>query len=182
MNFAQQKKELRIKIKNELKKINFIQAKKICDDLSEIFEHLNIDTVLAYVPLKSEINVSAFINLALKKNKKVGIPICHGKEMIFSEITTNWENKLAIDKNKTKIPKEEIPISLKGNILILVPGLAFTFEGNRLGRGGGYYDRFLYSLKNKKNVFKLGLCYKEQILQKIPLDQNDQRVDKIIFW
>ena len=59
--------------------------------------------------------------------------------------------------------------------LILVPGVAFTRAGERLGRGGGFYDRLLASLP--AHVCKIGVCFDSQILHELPVEPHDQRVD-----
>ena len=61
--------------------------------------------------------------------------------------------------------------------LILVPGVAFTPNGERLGRGGGFYDRLLASLT--AHTIKIGICFDSQILAELPVEPHDQRVDFI---
>jgi 5-formyltetrahydrofolate cyclo-ligase len=62
--------------------------------------------------------------------------------------------------------------------LILVPGLAFTRAGQRLGRGGGFYDRFLARLS--ASTTKLGICFEQQIVETLPAEPHDQNVDAVI--
>jgi 5-formyltetrahydrofolate cyclo-ligase len=62
--------------------------------------------------------------------------------------------------------------------LILVPGVAFTREGERLGRGGGYYDRFL--AQREVRAVKIGICFVEQLVDELPIDPHDARVDCVI--
>jgi 5-formyltetrahydrofolate cyclo-ligase len=69
------------------------------------------------------------------------------------------------------VPPEEID-------LILVPGLAFTRDGQRLGRGGGYYDRYLASLPTA--IMKLGVCFQCQLVESLPLEAHDQRVHAVV--
>ena len=65
----------------------------------------------------------------------------------------------------------------KGKIdLIIVPGVGFDQNNNRLGYGKGFYDHFL---KNK-NIFKIGICFKEQLLDEIPVNEYDIKMDLII--
>ena len=59
--------------------------------------------------------------------------------------------------------------------LILVPGVAFTRNGGRLGRGGGFYDRLLASLP--ASTIKIGVCFASQLLTELPVEPHDQRVD-----
>jgi 5-formyltetrahydrofolate cyclo-ligase len=70
----------------------------------------------------------------------------------------------------------EPPYSLTEPSWLLVPGLGFDFKGARLGRGKGYYDRYL----QKKDVIKIGIAWSEQILTKIPVEQHDAQMDFII--
>ena len=61
--------------------------------------------------------------------------------------------------------------------LILVPGCGFDLEGGRLGRGGGYYDRFL---AGQVGVLKVGLCFECQMIDRLPTEAHDQSVDLIV--
>lgn len=62
--------------------------------------------------------------------------------------------------------------------VILVPGMLFDKEGRRLGRGKGYYDRLLSAMKGKAHT--IGVCYKSQIVEALPVEPHDMRVDKIL--
>ena len=61
--------------------------------------------------------------------------------------------------------------------LILVPGVAFTRDGERLGRGGGFYDRLLASLP--AHTCKIGVCFDAQILHELPVETHDQHMDSV---
>ena len=65
---------------------------------------------------------------------------------------------------------------LSGVDLVFVPGLAFTRDGARLGRGGGYFDRFLSRFEGTS----VGVCFQEQVLDELPEEDHDQRVDHVI--
>jgi 5-formyltetrahydrofolate cyclo-ligase len=67
--------------------------------------------------------------------------------------------------------------------LVLIPGLAFTRSGKRLGRGKGYYDRFLARCfrKFKKHPFTLGLAFKQQIVSDIPTTDTDIILDQVLY-
>ena len=62
--------------------------------------------------------------------------------------------------------------------LVLVPGAAFTANGDRPGRGGGFYDRLLSSPGFR--AFKVGVCFSRQIMESLPLEQHDQRVHRVV--
>ena len=61
---------------------------------------------------------------------------------------------------------------------ILVPGLGFTQNGERLGRGGGYYDKFLATCKSRTKL--IGICFKEQIINNLPREKHDRLVTNIV--
>lgn len=64
-----------------------------------------------------------------------------------------------------------------GMDLLIIPGVAFDRKGGRLGRGGGYYDKLL---SDAKKVTKIGLCFREQLVKKVPMTARDVRMDKVI--
>jgi 5-formyltetrahydrofolate cyclo-ligase len=61
--------------------------------------------------------------------------------------------------------------------LIIAPGVAFDRRGGRLGRGGGYYDRLL---RRAEKVPVIGLCFREQLVKKVPMKPHDVRMNKVI--
>ena len=63
--------------------------------------------------------------------------------------------------------------------LVIVPGLAFDVKGHRLGRGLGFYDRFLTKIPN---AYTIGIAFEEQVFETIPYDENDVLVDELIYF
>ena len=90
------------------------------------------------------------------------------------------------DKNcfSIKEPHENLemlePLSLPENALVFVPGLAFNLEGARLGRGKGYYDRFLLNLPAGRNFTLCGCCFTICVTKDIPIDENDFFVNHLL--
>lgn len=90
------------------------------------------------------------------------------------------------DKNcfSIKEPHENLemfePLSLPENALVFVPGLAFNLEGARLGRGKGYYDRFLANLPAGRNLTLCGCCFTICVTKDIPIDENDFFVNHLL--
>ena len=134
--------------------------------------------LLAYVPLKTEVDITPVIDLALSKGLKVAVPETPEE---FVCLTPGWRNSLRTIPNGTQCPEEGEPInpvSVKPQCLMLVPGLAFTPDGRRLGRGGGFYDRVLSKLP--ENVRTLGICSSECLFADIPTQEHDRRVDSVL--
>ena len=79
--------------------------------------------------------------------------------------------------------REEALDTEEGLDLILIPGLAFTREGARCGRGKGYYDTYLAKIRQKQRSppTTLALAFKEQILEDVPTDVHDVKIDKVLF-
>ena len=63
--------------------------------------------------------------------------------------------------------------------LIVVPGLAFTPEGSRLGRGAGFYDRFLSTIS--RTTLKIGVCFEFQLVSEIPQESHDVKMDAVVY-
>ncbi len=76
-------------------------------------------------------------------------------------------------------PQGETPFSAADIDLIIVPGVAFTLSGGRLGRGKGYYDRYLS--RPDFRGFKIGVCYPHQIVDSLPVEEHDVLMDLVCF-
>ena len=114
----------------------------------------------------------------LSKSKKKIVPKIVGKELKFFYIKDLYKDT-KINKYGILEPNEyacEVSIDLLD--ALIVPGLAFTLDGKRLGYGGGYYDKLL-SMKSFK-AFAIGFCFKFQIIKDLPTESHDKKVDYII--
>jgi 5-formyltetrahydrofolate cyclo-ligase len=92
---------------------------------------------------------------------------------------------LKLDCDVRKVPEILIPQSPKDGLqlpeqidLVLVPGLAFSKDRHRLGRGGGFFDRLLAG--RAKNAFKLAICFSFQLVDAIPTEEHDVKVDAVV--
>ena len=122
------------------------------------------------------------IDEALKSGKKVVVPrvVSETKEIIASEIDDAKKDlelgPYGIYHPRKDVRLEEIP--LEEIDLVIVPGVAFDEENNRLGRGEGYYDRFLKKLPDR--IPTIGLCFDFQRINYLPKDSHDIPVSKVI--
>ena len=141
---------------------------------SELFKKAEI--LLIYVSVCNEIDTYSIINFALSEGKKVAVPYCVGNMMNFlviDSLNDLVDGKFGIP---TADPEKCLSVENFGNALCIVPALSFDNYGNRLGYGGGFYDRFL-CINQVKTV---GLCYERCISNKLPIKKNDIAVDYII--
>lgn len=160
-------------IENKGEKDELIRENLICNDL-----YLNAKQVLFYAPLNDEINIDDCINDALMLKKRVALPSCtdNNGNMKFYYISSLDDLKLGhfgVREPDTDMCEEVTDFN---NSICVVPGLAFSKKGFRLGYGKGYYDRFL---KNYISI-SIGLCYNELVLNELPTDEFDIPVNYVI--
>ncbi len=144
-------------------------------------EFTRAKTILFYVSTRDEVKTESMIKKALEYGKRVVVPISNLKErtLNLSEIK-DFDSELEPGAFNILEPKERFlrPVSPEEIDLVIVPGVAFDEKGNRLGYGMGFYDRFLRSVKKDTPV--IGLAYEFQIIEKIPVDDTDVTVDKVV--
>ena len=107
-------------------------------------------------------------------------PRVSGQEIVFFHVRTPDELAAAEWNPQIREPSfgEDSAVNPAEIDLILVPGLAFTRDGHRLGRGGGFYDRLLSRLPAR--TVKLGVCFDLQIVAQLPSEPHDQRMDAVV--
>ncbi len=137
--------------------------------------------VMFYVSLKDEVDTLIMIDEALKAGKRVAVPVIlkEEKRLIAGEIHNRLEDlesqHFGIYQPRQDRVKE---VPLDDIDLIVVPGVAFDRKNIRLGRGHGYYDRFLSGLPKRTKI--IGLAFDFQVLEDLPQDPHDVPVSKII--
>lgn len=133
------------------------------------------NTILIYVSLKYEVDTRRLINYFLVSGKKVAVSKVLGKEMKFYYI--NSFDDLILGYKNVWEPKEYcVMVSDFSSSISITPGICYNRIGYRIGYGGGYYDRFY----KKVNLYKIGLCYKEFLIDDEFNDIYDVAVDEII--
>lgn len=143
----------------------------IVDKLFELDVYKNSRVIALYYSLFDEVDTRDIIPRILNK-KTVLLPKVIGDKMIFIKINKDTKyNKSNLGVLKP-LGKE-----YSGNIdLIIVPGVSFDREHNRLGFGKGYYDKYL----KDKDIYKIGICFNEQLTNTLPVDDYDIKMDLII--
>jgi 5-formyltetrahydrofolate cyclo-ligase len=176
------KKELRSYCRNIIKCISPVQfqnwGKAAYSLVSETEMWKNAKTVFVYVSLPTEIDTSPFINGALMLGKRLCVPKITGNgTMTAVEITDI--SQLRKGTFGISEPTEDcLPICKNEIDLILLPCLAADINGCRLGKGGGYYDRFCADFNGKKII----ICPEALLLEKgkIPVEAWDIIIDSIV--
>ncbi len=157
------------------------KSKIIADKLRNFDKYQQSENIMLYVATKKEVQTQEVIESAQKDNKKIFIPLINrGKSDLIPALIYDFKKELVLGSLGIYQPREEFYRLYSPKILdlVIVPGVAFTGQGNRLGRGGGYYDRFL--TKVRENTYSVALAFEMQIVDQIPKDENDIPVDFII--
>ena len=144
----------------------------IKDKIKELDIYKNSNSIAIYSSMRSEVDTKELINESLSLGKKVLLPrIINKNKMIFIEINDNT----VYERNSFGV-LEPIGEECNDIDLIIVPGVAFDKDNNRLGYGRGYYDKYL----KDKDLYKIGICYQEQLVDLLPVDKYDIKMDMVI--
>lgn len=149
----------------------------------------NASLVLAFLSMPGEIETRLVIEAALADGKRVAVPRIDGDDIAFVELDAGWRD-WPRDRWDIPAPPETLPSLSPARIaatstLALVPGLAFDKSGGRLGRGRGYYDRFLSALATERSALgqeapsftAFAFGYLAQLVDSVPMDARDIRLD-----
>tara|TARA_B100000123_G_scaffold266673_1_gene239125 strand:- start:250 stop:789 length:540 start_codon:yes stop_codon:yes gene_type:complete len=129
-----------------------------------------------YYPFNYEVDTMEILNDFEKQNYKISLPkIKKNFKMDFFD----WSIKEPLIVNNYGIPEPTSNEIVYPNIF-LVPLVAYDEKFNRIGYGGGYYDRYFKKIIKTKKIIKIGLAYSFQKVKKIPINDNDMKLDFII--
>ena len=208
------KAELREQIKELLSssiiKATFpAQSRVICESILHSKRYTSATTLLAYMPLEDEVDITPVIEDALKVGKKVFLPRIipqtshmefyryEGSALITEENFGIKEPEPDDSKSFSRVieimsineyapaPYSSTLVDLKTefpsqeHILVLFPGRAFTKDGRRLGRGKGFYDLYFSKIPLIFDIKKSGVCFSQQLLADIPITPDDIIMDNV---
>lgn len=154
------------------------KSKIIFEKLISSSEYKNADWIFTYIDMGSEVKTIPLIEKAWSDKKRVAVPIAKANRLMYFVEITNFDNM-----NRTKMGVMEPNIGIENQVLpnektmFIVPGSMFDVEKNRCGYGGGYYDIYTEE-KNVNNT--IGVCYDFQVIEKIPTEEFDRKLSKII--
>ena len=183
MGIDERKNALRENIKERLKKLNewerdsksLVISKNLKSFFQQNIPHYQSQTRFilgAFAPIQAEVDLfkTPFGNEALKW----AFPDYEDGKMVFRQCSYEDLEVTAVFGVELSSPPKSYEIVTPE--VLLIPGLAFTRSGVRLGRGKGFYDRYLESYQG----MKVGLCYEEQIEVDVPYDEHDIQVDFVV--
>ena len=167
------KKIIKIRKKNNKKniQIDFNQIIKILKK-----EKITKKTIGGYYPVSFEVDDLELLKKFEKKNFIISLPVIKKN---FQMDFYKWSFSDLLKINKYGIPEPETRSIVYPDI-VLVPLVAFDENLNRLGYGGGYYDRLIAKLSKKKEIIKIGLALSVQKIDKVPINIYDKKLDYIV--
>jgi len=188
------KRAARARARHILSELNPKRRKRAALDAGRALRFSNIwaayDCLLAYMSLGSELDCAPVIQLALNDSKRVFIPKTLAGDIVFFRILSGGgpfvKGPFGIREPAARRGESEVWESGKGPSLALTPGLLFDEDGGRLGRGGGFFDRFIRSFRLGENdsavtrPLFIGYAYDEQIVERVPMGSGDERLDGVL--
>lgn len=140
-------------------------------------EFANARSVLVYYPIKNEISPLPLVEAAQRMGKSVAFPVCDTKNHTLSFKKVNSIYELSRTSSGLFEPKADLyDVEIDETTVCVVPALAFSREGHRVGYGMGYYDRFLEAFVGKS----IGLSYSALLCDTLPHEEHDAPLDMII--
>lgn len=199
------KQELRKEIRNRKRQFTQGQLGELSlSVISQLRKHPKVraaHTLLLYYSLPDEVNTHEWIDELVTEGKRVLLPVVvNDKDMVIREYTGKHdlaEGSFHIMEPVGKLFAEEDYQEIE---VAIIPGMSFDDDGHRLGRGKGYYDRFLAKLRGTEvdksgtevdksdtedknlgtEVYKIGVCFGFQKLQEIPFESHDILMNEVI--
>jgi 5-formyltetrahydrofolate cyclo-ligase len=135
--------------------------------------------IFVYAAIRSEVDLTFFCERAWADGKRLFFPKVDGEQMEFYHVTGEKQLKKGAFSVPEPDPTECPPAASQdiAGAVLLVPGVAFSKEGYRIGYGGGFYDRYL---ERKTGIYPAGICFTEQLTQAFVPEAHDRRMREII--
>lgn len=171
------KEEIRKKILLRRKNITQAQVSLLSAEISKkvlsIKKIKGVQKYLVYLPTGNEVDTKLIIHFLIQNNKKIYLTAFFKNDWLVSEFYSLDD----LEKNQFNIyqPKKIVKANIADVDLAFIPGVAFSKRGNRIGFGKGVYDKLLANFKG----LKIGLAYEFQILNDLPMDAHDLKMDLI---
>ncbi len=155
----------------------------------ELPEFEAADCLLAFLSMRGEIDSLPLVRAALAAGKTVAAPRIEGADLAFVPLGEDWQawprDAFGIPEPPAEAPALSLGELGRRRVIVAAPGLAFDRGGGRLGRGKGFYDRFLRAAREAARsgggvLVACGFCFAAQIAAEIPAGPEDERVELVM--
>jgi len=155
------------------------KSRKACKNLISTQEFQNASTIMLYMSLPHELDTTEAILNAWQMGKTVVVPKVSWQQRHMLPVEINsLETGFASEVSGLRNPIMGVPVPFEEIDLVVSPGLAFDRKGNRLGRGGSFYDRFF--VNKELRAVKCGLGFSDQVIESVPVIEHDIAVDYLV--
>lgn len=184
-----EKRELRKLMKERLNSMNATDKQKENKDAGNKLKSFLLDSyprqhIGFYASMPEELGTQEIISILIDEGFRISLPRVYGQDMSFYEISEVQKKQSCTESNyDTSIYGILEPLPERHSLsdeqikVLVIPGLAFDRDGHRLGRGKGFYDRFL---EKHPDVIKIAYCHTCQLLNFVPYEAHDVLMDYII--
>lgn len=152
-----------------------------CERLCRTDEFQRAQVVMFFLSLEKEIDTTEAIQQALSRGKTVAVPAIIWDERRLQPVRiSSLDCRMHHDRHNLRWPIDTERLAPEKVELIVVSGLGFDVRGNRLGRGGGYYDRFLGDGQDGLSGVSCGLAFENQLIDSMPVTEHDVPLDMLV--
>jgi 5-formyltetrahydrofolate cyclo-ligase len=148
----------------------------IHERVRELPEMSGARSVLAFVSVRSEVPTDELLKAVLTEGKTLLLPYVDDDGTLRATAVDSLD-ELAPGFQRILEPRTRRPVDSATAGVVVVPGVAFDVEGGRLGYGGGFYDVLLRTMPE---VPRVGICFETQVVERVPVEEHDERVDVLI--
>ena len=181
MGITEEKKALRTLARQRWASLGEEALIKLGEEAADLLEASELwqkaDRVLLYLAMKSEIHLTRLFELSRAAGKEIYAPRVYGDDMLFHRLPGGPGEGVEPSEMGMNEPLASLPVYTAEpgkKDLIIVPGLFFSLNGYRMGRGRGYYDRFLSD--RTADLYALGIAF-PGVLGEVPREEHDVRLD-----
>lgn len=177
------KQQWRVQLRKNLLEMSEEQraekSRKACQNLVATAQFQSASAVMMFLSLPHEVDTSEAILQAWQLGKTVSVPKISWQQrhMIPVEINS-LETGFATAVSGLRNPTTGVPVPIEEIDLVVTPALGFDRKGNRLGRGGSFYDRFFANEQLKAP--RCGFAFEEQLIDSVPVTEQDEPVDFLV--
>lgn len=155
------------------------QSRRACEFLCGTAPFLQARVIMMFLSKTDEIETQWAIRQALDQGKTVAVPkVIYKHHQLIPLKLSSLDCEMETDRYGLRHPKNSPEVPVESLELVVAPGLGFDEHGHRLGRGGGYYDRFF--CHHGFHALKCGFAFEQQMLDEVPMDQHDIPIDMLI--
>jgi len=181
-NLAEQKAVLRRKLREEAQRRSNADRTLASHELCKLVQAQELwraaRSVLFYMPLPDEVDIRELMNVAFAEGKSVALPRYSSQQGRYAPcLISNTTTDLCAGAYCISEPSAQCPIADPNKLdLLLIPGVGFSLDGRRLGRGKGHYDRLLAEVRGQK----CGVAFDWQVTVEVPAERHDILLNYIV--